>query len=64
MAISLHSSKAVDKKEILHTVSNTDIYCSSNKVGTAKDKVAPVLNESSTTSLRLMGEWIYRSTFS
>jgi hypothetical protein len=24
----------VDKKDILHTVSNTDIYCSSDKVGT------------------------------
>jgi hypothetical protein len=34
-AISLYSSKIVDKKEILHTVSNTGIYCSSDKVGTA-----------------------------
>jgi hypothetical protein len=33
-AISLYSSKTVDKKEILHTVSNTGIYCSSEKVGT------------------------------
>jgi hypothetical protein len=33
-AISLHSSKIVDKKEILHTVSNTGIYFSSDKVGT------------------------------
>jgi hypothetical protein len=32
--ISLYSSKIVDKKEILRTVSNTGIYCSSNKVGT------------------------------
>jgi hypothetical protein len=32
--ISLCSSKIVDKKEILPTVSNTDIYCSSDKVGT------------------------------
>jgi hypothetical protein len=31
-AISLYSSKTVDKKEILHTVSNTGIYCSSDKV--------------------------------
>jgi hypothetical protein len=30
-AISLHSSKIVDK-QILRTVSNTDIYCSSDKV--------------------------------
>jgi hypothetical protein len=30
--ISLYSSKIVDKKEILRTVSNTDIYCSSDKV--------------------------------
>jgi hypothetical protein len=33
-AISLCSSKIVDKKEILRTVSNTGIYCSSDKVGT------------------------------
>jgi predicted transport protein len=32
-AISLHSSKIVDKKETLRTVSNTGIYCSSDKVG-------------------------------
>jgi hypothetical protein len=31
--ILLYSSKIVDKKEILHTVSNTGIYCSSDKVG-------------------------------
>jgi hypothetical protein len=33
-AISLYSSKTVDKKEILRTVSNTGIYCSSDQVGT------------------------------
>jgi hypothetical protein len=33
-AISLYSSKIVDKKEILRTVSNTGIYFSSDKVGT------------------------------
>jgi hypothetical protein len=33
-AISLYSSKAVDKKEILLTVSNAGIYCSSDEVGT------------------------------
>jgi hypothetical protein len=33
-AISLYSSKTVDKKEILRTVSNTRIYCSRDKVGT------------------------------
>jgi hypothetical protein len=32
--ISLYSCKIVDKKEILRTVSNTGIYCSSDKVGT------------------------------
>jgi hypothetical protein len=31
---SLYSSKIVDKKEILRTVSNTGIYCSSDEVGT------------------------------
>jgi hypothetical protein len=34
IAISLCSSKVVDKKEILRTVSDTGIYCSSDKVGT------------------------------
>jgi hypothetical protein len=33
-AISLCSSKIVDKEEILRTISNTGIYCSSDKVGT------------------------------
>jgi hypothetical protein len=33
-AISLYSSRIVDKKEMLRTVSNTGIYCSSDKVGT------------------------------
>jgi hypothetical protein len=32
-AISLYSYKIVDKKEILRTVSNTGIYCSSDQVG-------------------------------
>jgi hypothetical protein len=32
--ISLHSSKIVDNKEILHNFSNTSIYCSSEKIGT------------------------------
>jgi predicted transport protein len=32
--ISLYSSEIVDKKEILRTVSNTGIYCSSDKDGT------------------------------
>jgi hypothetical protein len=33
-AISLYSSKTVDKKEILRIVSNPGIYCSSDRVGT------------------------------
>jgi predicted transport protein len=33
-AISLYSSKIVDKEEILRSVSNTGIYCSGDKVGT------------------------------
>jgi hypothetical protein len=32
-AISLHSSRIVNKKEILRTVSNTGIYSSSDKIG-------------------------------
>jgi hypothetical protein len=32
--ISLYSSKIVDKKELLRTVYNTSIYCSSEKIGT------------------------------
>jgi hypothetical protein len=34
IAISLYSSKIIDKKEILRTVSNSGIYFSSDKVGT------------------------------
>jgi hypothetical protein len=33
-AISLYSFKTLDKKEILCTVSNTGIYCSSDKIDT------------------------------
>ena len=33
-AISLYSCKIIDKKEILHVVSNSGIYCPSDKVGT------------------------------
>jgi hypothetical protein len=33
-AISLYSSKIIDRKEILRAVSNTGIYCSSDEVGT------------------------------
>jgi hypothetical protein len=33
-AISLYSTKFVDKKEILRTVSNIGIYCSSEKLST------------------------------
>jgi hypothetical protein len=33
-AISLYISKIIDKKETLRIVSNTGIYCSSDKVGT------------------------------
>jgi hypothetical protein len=33
-AVSLYSSKIVDKKEILRTVSNTGFYCSRDEVGT------------------------------
>jgi hypothetical protein len=32
ITISLYSSRIVDKKEILGTVSNTRIYCSSEKL--------------------------------
>jgi hypothetical protein len=34
-ATSLYCSKIVDKKEILHTISNTGIYCSSDNGGAA-----------------------------
>jgi hypothetical protein len=32
-AVSLYSSKIVDMKEILHTISDIGIYCSSDEVG-------------------------------
>jgi hypothetical protein len=38
----LYSSKIVDKKEILRTVSNTGIYCSSDKVGTVKNSTVNI----------------------
>ena len=39
-AISMYNRKSVDKIEILrvHTVSNTGIYCSSDRVGTVYTK--------------------------
>jgi hypothetical protein len=40
-AISMYSSKTVAKKEILRTVSNTAIYCSSDKVGTVYIVIPP-----------------------
>jgi hypothetical protein len=36
--ISSYSSKTVDKKDILRSVSNTGIYCSSDKGGIVKGK--------------------------
>jgi predicted transport protein len=36
----LYSSSILDKKEILRTVSNIGIYCSSDKVGTIS-KIPP-----------------------
>jgi hypothetical protein len=36
-AISLYTSKIVDKKEILRTVSNAGIYCSNEKLGTRSE---------------------------
>jgi hypothetical protein len=32
-AVSLYNSNIVDKNEIVRTVSNTDIYCSSDNIG-------------------------------
>jgi hypothetical protein len=34
IVISLHSSKIGGNKEVLRTITNTGIYCSSDKVGT------------------------------
>jgi hypothetical protein len=47
--ISLYSSKIVDKKEILRTVSNTGIYCSSGKVGTVH--LVQYISENSTVNI-------------
>jgi len=47
--ISLYSGKNVDKKEILRTVSNTGIYCSSDKVGT--DYLVQYIFEISTVNI-------------
>jgi hypothetical protein len=48
--ISLYSYKIVDKKNILRTVSNTGIYCSPAKVGTA------YLVENSTVNIKTPGK--------
>jgi hypothetical protein len=48
-AISPYSSKIVDKKEILRTVYNTGIYCSSNKVG--RDYLEQYIFENSTVNI-------------
>jgi hypothetical protein len=51
-AISLYSSKTVDKKEILRTVSNTVIYCSSNKAGTVY--LVQYISENSTVNINAL----------
>ena len=40
----MYNRKIVDKKEILHvrTVSNTGIYCSSDRVGTVYNKCSKI----------------------
>ena len=40
----MHNSKIVDKKEILRvrTISNTSIYCSSDRVGTVYNKCSKI----------------------
>ena len=40
----MYNRKTVDKKEILHvrTVSNTGIYCSSDRVGTVYNKCSKI----------------------
>jgi hypothetical protein len=51
--ISLYSSKIIDKKEMLHTVSNICIYCSSDKVGTIY--LLKYIFENSTVSINVLG---------
>ena len=43
-AISMYNRKSVDKIEILrvHTVSNTGLYCSSDRVGTVYNKCSKI----------------------
>jgi hypothetical protein len=50
--ISLYSSKTVDKKEILCTVSNTGIYCSSDKIGTVY--IVKYIFENSTVNMNVL----------
>jgi hypothetical protein len=54
-AISLYSSKTVDKKEISLTVSNTGGYCSSDKVGTVY--LVQYVSENSTVNLNALCNW-------
>jgi hypothetical protein len=51
-ATSLYSSKIVDKKEILRTVSNTGIYCSSDKIVTVY--VVQYIFENSTVNINAL----------
>jgi hypothetical protein len=55
-AISLYSSKIFGKKEILRTVSNTGIYCSSGEVGTwynTFSKIPPSTSKHFATRVRM-----------
>jgi hypothetical protein len=55
--ISVYSSKIIDKKDILRTVCNIGIYCSSDKVGTVYlyntvSKIPPSTSMHSATRVR------------
>jgi hypothetical protein len=51
-ALSLYSSKIVDKKEVLRTVSNAGIYCSSDKVG--RVYLVQCVSENSTVNINAL----------
>jgi hypothetical protein len=57
-AIWIYSRKIVDKKEILRvrTVSDTGIYCSSDRVGTVYNKCSKIPPSTSILDVRMTGQ--------
>jgi len=55
----MYKRKIIDKKEVLraHTVSNTGIYCSSDRVGTVYNKCSKISRSTSTHFATRVKTW-------